>query len=132
MKTQIVQALRWIAVLPGAIVAFLIAQVAVIVGSFFMPLPDFLAQLWSAWVCPIAFILAGVYIAPKFKFVVALILTALMTGMIFVTIFIVLSSGHVPGNANKWLFLFTCIAGLVAPIWVCAKLHHDEEGLLSE
>src|SRR5947199_10330209 len=105
MKAQIIQALRWIAVLPGAIIGFVLAQLAVIVGSLFMP--DFLAQLWSAWVCPIAFILAGVYIAPRFKFVVALILTALMTAMMSITIFLVLSSGHVPGNANKWWFLFT-------------------------
>ena len=132
MRAQIIQALRWIAVLPGAIIGFVLAQLAVIVGSLFMPMPDFLAQLWSAWVCLIAFILAGVYIAPKFKFVVALILTALMTAMMSITIFLVLLSGHVPGNANKWSFLFTCIAGLVAPIWLCAKLHGDEEGLLSE
>ena len=107
---------------------FLLAQVAVIIAL----LPDFLAQLWSAWVCPIAFVLAGVYIAPKFKFVVALILTTLMTGMMFVTVFWVLASGHVPGDINKWWFLFTCIAGTVAPVWICVKLHRDEEGLLSE
>jgi hypothetical protein len=128
MKAQIIQALRWIAVLPGAIIGFVLAQLAVIV----MLMPDFLGQLWSAWVCPIAFILAGVYIAPKFKFVVALILTALMIAMMSITIFFALLSGDIPGNANKWWFLVTCIAGLVAPIWVCAKLHRDEEGLLSD
>src|SRR5438876_12049912 len=114
MRAQIIQALRWIAVLPGAIIGFVLAQLAVIVGSLFMPMPDFLAQLWSAWVCPIAFVLAGVYIAPKFKFVVARIPTTLITGLMFVTVFWVFASGHVPGDLNNWWFLFTCIAGTVA------------------
>ena len=130
--TQFIQALRWVAILPGAVAAFLMAQVAVIIGNLFWPLPDFLVQLWSAWVCPICFVIAGVYIAPKFKFVVALILTTLMTGIMFITVFLVLTGAYVPGNVNKWWFLFTCVAGIVAPIWICASLHRDDEGLLSE
>jgi hypothetical protein len=85
MKGQIIQALRWIAVLPGAIVVFAVAQITVIIGNLFVP--DFLVQLWGAWVCPIAFVLAGVYIAPSFKFVVALVLTTLLTGVSSVLIF---------------------------------------------
>lgn len=41
-----------------------------ILGGLFTP--DFFVQLAGAWACPIAFVIAGVYIAPKFKFVVAL------------------------------------------------------------
>ena len=131
MKAQVIQAFRWIAVLPGAIIAFAIAQILVILGGLFTP--DFVVQLAGAWACPIAFVTAGVFIAPKFKFVVALILTALMVAMMSVTIFWALYTQHVPGDVNKWWYFFTCIVGLVAPIWFCAKLHHDdEEGLLSE
>jgi hypothetical protein len=131
VRDQIIQSLRWIAVLPAAIAGFAVAQITVLIGGLFVP--DFLCQLWSAWVCPIGFVLAGVFVAPKFKFVVALILTTLMTAMMSVTIFLVLSSGRVPLNGNKWWFLFTCVASLVAPIWFCAKLHRDDdEGLLSE
>ena len=38
----------------------------------------------GAWVCAIAFVVAGVYIAPRFKFVVALVLTTLLTGIVSV------------------------------------------------
>lgn len=118
--------------MPGAILALALAQVAIILGSLFAPLPDFLVQLWGAWVCPAAFLYVGIYIAPKHKFVVALVLTTLLTGTMFVIVFLVLTGAYTP-DANKWWFLFTCVAGVVAPIWMCAALHHDDaEGLLSE
>jgi hypothetical protein len=133
VNPKIIQALRWLAVLPGAVAAFAVAQLAVILGSLFVTLPDFLIQLWSAWVCPVAFLYAGIHIAPKYKFVVALILTTLLTGMMFVIVFLVLAGSYTPRDVNKWWFLFTCLAGIVAPIWMCASLHHeDEDGVLSE
>ena len=59
MKAQVIQAFRWIAVLPGAVIAFAIAQILVILGGLFTP--DFFVQLAGAWACPIAFVIAGVY-----------------------------------------------------------------------
>jgi len=51
----------------------------------------------------------------------------------FVIIFLVLSGMYTPRNVNKWLFLITCAAGIIAPIWTCVSLHHkDPEGLLGE
>jgi hypothetical protein len=127
-----VNALRWIAVLPGAIVAFAIAQVAVLIGSWLSPwLPDALVQLLGAVVCPISALNAAIVIAPKFKFAVALSITSLMTGSMFVIVFLVVSETYAPSYVNKWWFLFSCGAGIVAPIWTCISLHHhDSEGLL--
>jgi hypothetical protein len=51
MKAQVIQAFRWIAVLPGAIIAFAIAQILVLLGGLFTP--DFFVQLAGAWACPI-------------------------------------------------------------------------------
>jgi hypothetical protein len=125
--------LRWIAVLPGAIAAFLVAQVAVLIAGLFVSLPDVVWQFWSAVVCPIAALNAAIVIAPKFKFAVALAITTLLTGTMFVIIFMVLSGFYRPGSVNKWWFLITCAAGIIAPIWTCISLHHgDPEGLLGE
>jgi len=41
MKAQIIEAPRWVAILPGAIIAFAVAQIAVVIGSLFAPVPDF-------------------------------------------------------------------------------------------
>jgi hypothetical protein len=132
-KTSVVNVLRWIAVLPGAIAAFLFAQVALLIASLFMWLPDFVWQLWATVVCPVAALNAAIVIAPKYKFAVALAITTLLTGTMFIIAFLVLAGSYTPSQANKWWFLATCVAGIVAPIWMCVKLHHDdEEGLLLE
>ena len=131
MKAQIIEAPRWVAILPGAIIAFAVAQIAVVIGSLFAPVPDFDSIVEQLSV-PVCFVYAGVYIAPRLKFVVALVLTTLLTGIMFVIVFLVLTGAYVPSYINKWWFLFTCVAGIVAPIWICNSLHHDEEGVLSD
>jgi hypothetical protein len=77
----------------------------------------------------VAFVYAGIYIAPSFKFVVALVLTTLLTGVMSVTIFLAFTGAYTPSYVNKWWFLFTCVAGLIAPIWVCVSLHHGDDDL---
>lgn len=112
-------ALRWIAVLPAAFAAFALAQVIVIIGILIAPLPDELVELWGAIVRPIGALYAAIAIAPKFKFAVALSITTLMTGIMFIIVFLVLSGSYIPGDANKWWFSFTCVAGIIVPILIC-------------
>jgi len=98
-----------------------------------MWLPDFLWQFWGAVVCPVAALNAAIVIAPRHKFAVALTITTLLTGTMFIVVFLVLIGWYTPSYVNKWWFLATCIAGIVAPIWTCISLHHeDPEGLLEQ
>jgi hypothetical protein len=70
-------ALRWIAVMPAAVAAYIVAQIIWV----FTPLPDVLVQIGSSWGCPVAFILAGVYTAPSHKWLVGLLLSILLVGV---------------------------------------------------
>lgn len=126
--------LRWIAVLPGAFAAFVLTQVIVLTGSLLAPLLDVLIELWGAFVCPISALYAAIAIAPKFKFAVALSVTTLMTGIMFMIVRLVLTEAYVPGDVNKWWFLSTCVAGIIVPICICvfAALARMPRGLLEE
>jgi hypothetical protein len=124
------QILRWIAVLPGAIVCAAVAQVIAVIGGLFTP--DWMAQAWSSWTVPVAFVIGGAYIAPKFKFVVALVLTIVVTGLTFLLAFLVLTNAIAPSNTNKWWFLVTSLIGIVGPIWACVSLHNEPESLFDE
>ena len=111
--------LRWIAVLPGAIAAFALTQVIVVIGTLLAPLLDVLIELWGAFVCPINALYAAIVIAPKCKFAVAFSVTTLMTGLVFMTFCLVLTGAYVPGKVDKWWFLFMCAAGIIVPICLC-------------
>jgi len=128
-----VTTLRWIAVLPGAFAAFISTQVIVLIESLLTPL-DMLIELWGAFVCPISALYSAIAIAPKFKFAVALSVTTLITGIMFMIACLVLTGAYVPGDANKWWFLFTCGVGVIVPICICvlAALAKIPRGLLEE
>ena len=125
--------LRWIAVLPGAFGAFVLTQVIVLIGSQLTPL-DMLIELWGAFVCPISALYAAIAIAPKFKFAVALLVTTLITGTMFMIVCLVLTGAYVPGDVDKWWFLFTCGVGVMVPICICvfAALARMPRALLEE
>jgi hypothetical protein len=53
-----VNALRWIAILPAAILAAVIVQVVAVIGGVFVA--DWIAQAWSSWIVPAAFVVEGV------------------------------------------------------------------------
>ena len=111
--------LRWIAVLPAAFAAFALTHAVVIIGSLFAPLPDVLVELWGAFVRPIGALYVAIAIAPKFKFAVALSVTTLMAAIMFIIVGLVLTGAYLPGDVNKWWFLFTCVAGIIVPICIC-------------
>jgi hypothetical protein len=126
-----VNALRWIAILPAAILAGVVAQVLAVIGGIFVP--DWIAQASSSWIVPGAFVIGGVYTAPKFKFVVALILTVLVASLEFLMGFLVLTDAmQPPSGISKWWFIVNAVIGIAAPIYICASLHHDPDSLLSE
>jgi hypothetical protein len=129
--TQLIQTLRWIAILPASILAGVVAQVLPVIGGIFVP--DWIAQASSSWIVPAAFVIGGVYTAPKFKFVVALILTVLVASLEFLMGFLVLTDAmQPPSGISKWWFIVNAVVGIAAPIYICASLHHDPDSLLSE
>ena len=107
MASPAVQILRWIAVLPGAILCAALAQVTAVIGGLFTS--DWMAQAWSSWILPVTFVVVGAYIAPKFKFAVALVLTILVTGVTFIMAFLVLMDTIAASHINKWWLLATSV-----------------------
>ena len=130
MKDQIIQLLRWIAVLPAAILTAVVVQLVAAIGGIFVA--DWLSQAWSRWIVPAALVVGGVYTAPKFKFVVALILTVLVASLEFLMGFLVLTDAlNPPAGVSKWWFIVNAVIGIAAPIYICASLHHDPDSWLS-
>ena len=102
------QALRWITVLPGSIVALFAAAILVTIQVWIAE--AFLGEIWfgvisweaagellKSWASPLAFVFAAAYIAPNMRFytaVVAMLLMVLLTGFSLAT--------HVMGVSEGW------------------------------
>jgi len=68
--------LRWLLILPAAVFGLLVAQVAVILVTLFMP--DVVSRLTSAFATPLAFVILGSRVAPSYRVHVAGVLTVIM------------------------------------------------------
>ena len=81
------QVLRWVLVLPAALLGFTVAQLATILVG--LALPSIVTQELGAFTCPIGFIALGARVAPARKTQVAgllAILSFLMQGMLLAVI----------------------------------------------
>jgi hypothetical protein len=123
--------LRWIAVLPAAIGAYLGIQVVVAIGNSFGPGPESLINLWCEFINSVAgpycFVLAGAKTAPSHRFITAVVLTVLFSVANGVLLTLVLTSQR-QFSTPLWWFVTSLIIGLVAAIIACVQLHHQEPG----
>lgn len=122
--------LRWALVLPAAIAAYLGIQVLVALGNSFTGLPDVVETFYSQFVNsvagPVAFVLAGAYVAPKSRFGVALALTLLHAITTATVVTIALTTGR--HSTPSWALVGACALGIVATIVACYLLYQTEHG----
>lgn len=103
--------LRWLLVLPVSVAAYFAVQLINILCT--MAVPDFmvgLVQLFNSWAGPIAFVLAGVAVAPRQKRIVAMILAA--TNAIVTMIFSWVTITTPPHREPTWWIVLCALAGI--------------------
>lgn len=109
--------MRWILVLPAAVLGFAVAQlVTILVTAFF---PDAISQLMSSATTPIGFILLGARLAPTSKVRVAgflAILMVLFEGMYLGWVLLGLGGYYSP--LVRWLSFPFGVAASVAGLYV--------------
>jgi hypothetical protein len=120
--------LRWIAVLPAAIGAYLGIQVVVAIGNSFSGYPESLINVWCQLINSIAgpycFVLAGAKTAPFHRFITAVVLTMLYSLANGVLLTLVLTSQR-QFSTPLWWFVTSLIIGLVAAIVACVQLQAE-------
>lgn len=114
--------LRWVAVLPGAWLAWLVSQVFLKIAIFpMLPEPEWMYYLESSVAGSFCYVLAGATTAPRFRFETALILTVIF-GIIMsaaVTFFAIY-------QRPLGYLIFSSVAGIITTICVCVALRKPE------
>jgi hypothetical protein len=107
--------LRWVFVIPAAILASLAVQMIIAVLS--LPLPAVLVQLWNSWTGTIGLVVAGAMTAPAHRFVVALVLTVL--NAVWLTVIVMLSAISEQPTLPLWWLIVCSMIGAVSSVLVC-------------
>lgn len=120
--------LRWVAVLPAAIGAYIAVQIAVgVVMVFENGLddgPDYKSQLICSIVGPYFLVLAGAKTAPRFRLVTALTLTVLHAAFSCCLIMLVIMSGRSQA-ASLWWLILSSVIGITASIIACIQMRKE-------
>jgi hypothetical protein len=121
--------LRWIALLPGAFAAMILANIinAQTVGVFTIGLID---ECSKAWFGSLAFVLAAYYIAPKGKVVTAIVVATAYCaiGTFAVVIDLRSDAPHHP----FWTQIITVVLSIVASVAGCGFAYCWEKDKISE
>lgn len=126
MNEQLKTTLRWIGVLPLAIIASILIQFVVAIGNYMAP--DWICKIINSIASSYVFVLSGAKIAPKHNFTTAIILTGLnilATGMMLTISGQMLSSGRMSGGSFTWIII-AMILGIVGASAACFKVKEDE------
>jgi hypothetical protein len=123
----VIGVLRWMGVLPGAILAYFLIQVlnAVLMG-FFGDSSDTWIQLVNSFAGPYCFVWLGAMIAPRRKLPVAVILSVIVA--LFTLSLIPLSVGRESESYPIWWLILTGIVGVFGTIAACVKVKEDDPG----
>jgi hypothetical protein len=122
MPASLKNALRWIAVIPAAVGAFFAIQILGIIGAWMMP--AYFLQLSNSYLGPMAFVAAGAYTAPRFRFATALVLTIGECTIISIVLLLLLAGEVTPSNGtSRWWAAINCGVSLVATILTCYGIH---------
>jgi len=118
--------LRWVLVLPTAIVCSIVARLAGEINLYMFPfLSDSFVQFWNCIMGSAFLVVGGAQSAPKHRFIVALTLTvvwAIFSGVGIAMFF--LTGKH---SDPLFLWYFVCDGGgIVATVIVCVVYHQME------
>lgn len=114
--------LRWLLVLPAAVIAFIVANLLLILWNMLSPSfatmsprgVQFMASIIGAYM----FVVVGTLVAPAKKNIVAITLTVLLAMLCASITTLALVKG--PGSDPLWLLVVCLIASIVAAIVACA------------
>jgi pheromone shutdown protein TraB len=131
LKSKIVLTIRWIAVLPVAIGAFILANYATTVVMYIGLLSedglgrllsnsDEFYQFINSITGAIAFIWAGTKTAPKYRLVVAISLTGLFCGLVIAVLFLE-TCMRISGHPLGW-FITCALVSIVAAVLTCGHI----------
>ncbi len=116
--------LRWLLVLPAAVVAFLVANLLLIFWNMLSPSFATMSPRWVQFISSIIgaymFVVVGTLVAPTKKNIVAIILTVLLAMLCAAITTLAIVKG--PGSDPLWLLVVCLIASIVAAIVACAKI----------
>jgi len=119
---MILEWLRWIAILPAAIGAYLGLQVLIIFISalselYGKHLPDIFYQFINSIASAVAFVWAGAKAAPKYHYIVAICLTVIISiFMASITSIAILKDIH---SYPLWWLIVTNIVSIISAIICC-------------
>lgn len=117
---------RWILVLPAAIAAYVVVNLLVGIAS--EGGKDALSQLVNSFVAPAVLVYAGAYVAPVYRFVVAVVLAVAHT-VFGVYAWVVLVTASPDSSGTGWLTFtsFVTIAGVATACWLVTRLPEADD-----
>ena len=121
--------LRWIALLPGAVLAMILVNSfnSIALGYIlpdFIPF-DFTNDLFKSWFGSIAFIAAARYIAPKGKVVTSIVVASAYCSVGTFAVIVAIHTGRL--NHPAWEELLMAAVSVLACVNACALIHYFEK-----
>jgi hypothetical protein len=117
--------LRWILVLPAAVGAYFLVQIAN--GFVTWMLPGFFnwpIQLFNSWAGPIALVVIAAKVAPAHKFIVAVAIT--ITHAIILAILVTLECLSPNVSIPGWWLIVCALAGVAGTLVACVGISKDD------
>lgn len=118
------ECLRWGAILPAAIGAFWGIELIFILGGTLgaemegrAPMPNWVFQLFNSIISPIAFVWAGAKVAPKYRSIVAICLTVLISAFIASVTSIAILKGV--RSYPLWWVIVTSVVSIISATVYC-------------
>jgi len=125
-ENRIAMLLRWIAVLPIAIVAFFGVQILVSLVSFLRSgmEVDYLSQFICSIVGPYFLVLVGAKTAPSYRFITALVLVIIhaIADSSIVTLAVVIAERQ---PTSIWWIILCSIVGVIASMLACLQFRNN-------
>lgn len=116
--------LRWIFVLPGALLAMILTNIlnGLTVSAIF---PYFVGEISKSWFGSLVFVMTVYYIAPKGKVVTAVVVATAYCAVGTFAVLVALGSGEAGHPA--WLEVTTAIISVAAAVLGCLIVHEQEK-----
>jgi uncharacterized membrane protein HdeD (DUF308 family) len=123
---------RWLLVLPGAIVAYILVVIPLAIATDAIDwLPEtarnYLSQILHSAFGPWAFVYLGARIAPRHRFITALVLTILQALFLAITLTLGVALGYTKAMRSPMWYLVACgVIGVIASIAASVSFHKEE------
>lgn len=123
-QSPVVKVLRWIAVLPGAALAWIAIQLIIILMNAMWRdgYADWVLQLVNSGASSYAFVVVGALIAPSFNRIVSIVL-AILYGIAMVVL--ITAGFFIKTSEPTWWLVLTGLISIAAVIGGVIKVHEE-------